>query len=50
MNMHVTPRMAEKDAKRIARGIIPQLQKLAQEAETNRAVPKASMDLIFYCM
>jgi 3-hydroxy-9,10-secoandrosta-1,3,5(10)-triene-9,17-dione monooxygenase len=46
MNVHVQPRMAEKDAKRIARSLIPQLQKLAQEAETLRAVPKASMDLI----
>jgi 3-hydroxy-9,10-secoandrosta-1,3,5(10)-triene-9,17-dione monooxygenase len=46
MNMHVVPRMAAKDAKRIARSIIPELQKRAQQAEDNREVPKESMDLL----
>jgi 3-hydroxy-9,10-secoandrosta-1,3,5(10)-triene-9,17-dione monooxygenase len=46
MNVHVSPRMLEADAKRIARSIIPELQKRAQEAEDLREVPKASMELI----
>jgi 3-hydroxy-9,10-secoandrosta-1,3,5(10)-triene-9,17-dione monooxygenase len=46
MNVHVSPRMLEADAKRIARSIIPELQKRAQEAEDLREVPKQSMELI----
>jgi 3-hydroxy-9,10-secoandrosta-1,3,5(10)-triene-9,17-dione monooxygenase len=46
MNTHVAPRMAEKDAKRIAESIIPQLQARALEAEENRKVPRESMDLL----
>jgi 3-hydroxy-9,10-secoandrosta-1,3,5(10)-triene-9,17-dione monooxygenase len=38
--------MAAADAKRIARSIIPELQKRALEAEDLRMVPKESMDLI----
>ncbi len=46
MNMHVSPRMTEKDAKRIAQSIIPELQKRALEAEELRRVPDESMALI----
>jgi 3-hydroxy-9,10-secoandrosta-1,3,5(10)-triene-9,17-dione monooxygenase len=46
MNMHAAPRMLEKDAKRIAESIIPQLQARALEAEENRKVPRESMDLL----
>ena len=37
MNVQVTARMTEQDAKRIARSIIPQLQSRAFEAEAKRA-------------
>jgi 3-hydroxy-9,10-secoandrosta-1,3,5(10)-triene-9,17-dione monooxygenase len=46
MNVHVSPRMLEADAKRIARSIIPELQSRALEAEDLREVPRESMDLI----
>jgi 3-hydroxy-9,10-secoandrosta-1,3,5(10)-triene-9,17-dione monooxygenase len=46
MNVHVSPRMLEADAKRIARSIIPDLQKRALEAEDLREVPRESMELI----
>lgn len=46
MNVHVSPRMAEADVKRIARSLIPELQKRAQEAEDLREVPRESMELI----
>jgi 3-hydroxy-9,10-secoandrosta-1,3,5(10)-triene-9,17-dione monooxygenase len=46
MNMHIMPRMAENDARRIARSIIPQLQARANEAEENRMVPRESIALL----
>ena len=46
MNMHHSPRMLERDAKRIAQSIIPELQKRAFEAEELRRVPDESMALI----
>jgi 3-hydroxy-9,10-secoandrosta-1,3,5(10)-triene-9,17-dione monooxygenase len=46
MNLHVSPRMTEKDAKRIASSIIPELRKRAQQAEDMRRVPDESMALI----
>jgi 3-hydroxy-9,10-secoandrosta-1,3,5(10)-triene-9,17-dione monooxygenase len=46
MNVHVSARMTEQDAKRIARSIIPELQSRALQAEEMRAVPKESMELL----
>ena len=46
MNVHVSPRMAAKDAKRIAESIVPQLKQLAPRAEELRMVPKESMELV----
>lgn len=46
MTVHVTPRMAAADAKRIAESIVPELQKHAARAEELRMVPKESMDLV----
>ena len=46
MNMHLSPRMMEKDAKRIAQSIIPELRKRALLAEEMRRVPDESMKLI----
>jgi 3-hydroxy-9,10-secoandrosta-1,3,5(10)-triene-9,17-dione monooxygenase len=46
MNMHVSPRMTEADAKRIAQSIIPELQKRAGEAEDLRHIPKESAELL----
>jgi 3-hydroxy-9,10-secoandrosta-1,3,5(10)-triene-9,17-dione monooxygenase len=46
MNIHVSPRMTELDAKRIAESIVPELQKRAALADELRMVPKESMDLV----
>ncbi len=46
MNIHASPRMAQKDARTIARSIIPELRTRAVEAEAKRAVPKESVDLL----
>jgi 3-hydroxy-9,10-secoandrosta-1,3,5(10)-triene-9,17-dione monooxygenase len=46
MNVHVAPRMAAADAKRIAQSIIPELQKRAAEAEELRHIPKENADLL----
>lgn len=46
MNVHVKPRMAALDAKRIAESIVPELQKHAARAEDLRMVPKECIDLV----
>jgi 3-hydroxy-9,10-secoandrosta-1,3,5(10)-triene-9,17-dione monooxygenase len=46
MNVHVTARMAAKDAKAIAESIVPELQKHAHRAEELRTVPRESMQLV----
>jgi len=46
MNVHVAHRMSAKDAKTIARSLIPELQKRALEAEDLRMAPRESVELL----
>lgn len=46
MNVHVRPRMAEKDVKRVAESLLPELRTRALKAEELRRVPKESVDLL----
>jgi 3-hydroxy-9,10-secoandrosta-1,3,5(10)-triene-9,17-dione monooxygenase len=46
MNLLVTGRMAEADAKRIAQSIVPELQRRAAEAEELRRIPPENAELL----
>lgn len=46
MNVHVSSRMAEADAKRIAEAIIPELQQRAARAEELRRIPPENAELL----
>ncbi len=46
MNVHVSARMTEADAKRIAESIVPELQKRAHLADDLRRVPPESVELL----
>ncbi len=46
MNIHVSPRMTEADAKRIAESLVPELKSRAHLADELRMVPKENMALL----